>query len=74
MRLSLFHDALKPKSGDGEEGGFNPGVALVKKLLSVLEYAEKLPVLTHDTPGAGHGLKILVKPLKFRLKRCPDEE
>lgn len=38
--------------------GFNPAVALVKKLVAVLESIEKLPVYSYDLPGSGYGLQV----------------
>ena len=36
----------------------NPGAALVKKLVAVLESIEKLPVYIYDSPGSGYGLQV----------------
>ena len=33
-------------------------VALVRKLVAVLESIDKLPVYTYDSPGAGYGLQV----------------
>ena len=35
-----------------------PTVALVRKLVLVLESIEKLPVYTYDTTGSGYGLQV----------------
>lgn len=35
-----------------------PAAALVRKLVSVLESIEKLPVYTYDSPGTGYGLQV----------------
>merc|ERR1719470_197107 len=48
-------------------------IALVKKLLSVLETIEKLPVYLYDSSNGGYGLQILTKRLRFRLERGPGE-
>ena len=47
--------------------------ALVKKLVSVLESIEKLPVYLYDSPGSGYGLQILTRRLRFRLERASGE-
>jgi len=47
--------------------------ALVKKLVSVLESIEKLPIYMYDSPGTCYGLQILTKRLRFRLERAPGE-
>merc|ERR1719410_610144 len=46
----------------------NTTLALVKKLISVLETIEKLPVYNYDS-----SLQILTKRLRFRLERGPGE-
>lgn len=51
----------------------NPAVVLVRKLVAVLEHVENLPVVVHDSPGSGHGLQVLTRQLKFKLKRFPGE-
>lgn len=35
-----------------------PGIALVRKLVAVLESIEKLPVYSYDLPGSGYGLQV----------------
>ncbi|CAG2108187.1 unnamed protein product, partial [Medioppia subpectinata] len=47
--------------------------ALIKKLVSVLESIEKLPVYLYDSPGSGYGLQILTRRLRFRLEKAPGE-
>ncbi len=52
----------------------NPATELVRKLVSVLESIEKLPVLLYDhTAASGYGLQILTRRLRFRLERGPAE-
>lgn len=51
----------------------SPGTQLVRKLVSVLESAEKLPLYIYDIPGAGSGLQVLSRRLRFRLERAPGE-
>lgn len=41
----------------------------MRKLISVLESIEKLPVLLYDS-GSGYGLQILTRRLRFRLERA----
>ncbi|XP_054154199.1 E3 ubiquitin-protein ligase HECTD1-like [Oppia nitens] len=47
--------------------------ALIKKLVSVLESIEKLPVYLYDSPGSGYGLQILTRRLRFRLEKASGE-
>ena len=35
-----------------------PGVALVRKLIAVVESIEKLPVYSYDTQSSGYGLQV----------------
>ncbi|XP_045592410.2 E3 ubiquitin-protein ligase HECTD1 isoform X16 [Procambarus clarkii] len=51
----------------------SPGTQLVRKLVSVLESAEKLPLYIYDVPGAGSGLQVLSRRLRFRLERAAGE-
>jgi E3 ubiquitin-protein ligase HECTD1 len=46
---------------------------LVKKLVSVLETIEKLPVYQYDQFNGGHGLQLLTRRFRFRLERDPEE-
>lgn len=48
-------------------------VTLVKKLISVLETIEKLPVYLYDQSNGGYGLQILTRRLRFRLERGSGE-
>lgn len=50
-----------------------PAVALVRKLIAVLESLEKLPVFTYDSTSSGYGLQILTRRLRFRLERASGE-
>ena len=50
-----------------------PAVALVRKLIAVLESLEKLPVFTYDSSSSGYGLQILTRRLRFRLERATGE-
>ncbi|XP_064113960.1 E3 ubiquitin-protein ligase HECTD1-like isoform X12 [Macrobrachium nipponense] len=51
----------------------SPGTQLVRKLVAVLESLEKLPLYIYDVPGAGSGLQVLSRRLRFRLERAPGE-
>ncbi|KAK2190392.1 hypothetical protein NP493_82g04009 [Ridgeia piscesae] len=68
-RINLFKQAFKIS----DDGSILPAVALVRKLIAVLESIEKLPVHTYDAQGAGYGLQILTRRLRFRLERAPGE-
>ena len=57
-RLSVIREGLST----------NTTLALVKKLISVLETIEKLPVYNYDS-----SLQILTKRLRFKLERGPGE-
>ncbi len=48
-------------------------MALVRKLVAVLESLEKLPVFSYDSPSSGYGLQILTRRLRFRLERASGE-
>lgn len=52
-----------------EIGSDELSTALVRKLVSVLESVERLPVFLYDTPGSGYGLQILTRRLRFRLEK-----
>lgn len=67
-RIKLFKRIFQKKAG-----AFNPAVALVKKLVAVLESIEKLSVYSYDLPGSGYGLQILTRRLRFRLERAAGE-
>uniref|UniRef100_A0A2K6FS92 E3 ubiquitin-protein ligase n=1 Tax=Propithecus coquereli TaxID=379532 RepID=A0A2K6FS92_PROCO len=50
-----------------------PAVALIRKLIAVLESIERLPLHLYDTPGSTYNLQILTRRLRFRLERAPGE-
>lgn len=53
----VFHSKARSKS-------------LIRKLISVLESIEKLPVYFYETPGSSsYGLQVLTKKLRFKLER-----
>ena len=68
-RINLFKHVFR----DREDGSVAPAVALVRKLVAVLESLEKLPVYSYDTPSSGYGLQILTRRLRFRLERAAGE-
>uniref|UniRef100_A0A8C9G1J4 E3 ubiquitin-protein ligase n=1 Tax=Pavo cristatus TaxID=9049 RepID=A0A8C9G1J4_PAVCR len=50
-----------------------PAVALIRKLIAVLESIERLPLHLYDTPGSTYNLQILTRRLRFRLERASGE-
>ena len=62
-RLAVIREAL----------AVDTTVKLVKKLISVLETIEKLPVYLYDQSNGGYGLQILTRRLRLRLERGPGE-
>ena len=48
-------------------------IALVRKLIMVLETIEKLPVYLYDSSNGGYGLQILTRRLRLRLEKGPGE-
>lgn len=48
-------------------------MALVRKLVAVLESLEKYPIYLYDLPNSGYGLQILTRRLRFRLERAAGE-
>lgn len=67
-RINIFRTIFQDQ-GDLSEEGLTPAIALVRKLISVLESIEKLPVYSYDLPGSGYGLQILTRRIRFRLER-----
>ncbi|UYV64246.1 HECTD1 [Cordylochernes scorpioides] len=67
-RIGVFRSSFATKKAGSTR---TPAVALVQKLISVLESIEKLPIYLYDTPGSGFGLQILTRRLRFRLKMEP---
>ena len=67
QRVELFRKVFC--HGDVED---DLATALVKKLISVLENIEKLPIYLYDNSvNSGYGLQILTRRLRFRLERAP---
>jgi hypothetical protein len=69
MRVHLFRTAFATK-----EDGTNPARDLVRQLVEVLQHVESLPVLVHDSPGSGHGLGVLTRQLRFKLRLHDDQQ
>ncbi|XP_065564117.1 E3 ubiquitin-protein ligase HECTD1-like isoform X3 [Artemia franciscana] len=53
--------------------GLSAASILVRKLVTILETTEKLPIYMYDLPGTGSSLQILTRRLRFRLERAPGE-
>ena len=75
QRVEIFRECF---SVTGEEEGeaeleTSPANEMVRKLVSVLESIEKLPVYLYDNSQSGYGLQILTRRLRFRLERAPGE-
>ncbi|GAB6021555.1 hypothetical protein CHUAL_004153 [Chamberlinius hualienensis] len=71
QRVQVFKSCFNKRLST--ESSTVPSVALVRKLVSVLESIEKLPVYLYDSPGTGNGLQILTRRLRFRLERAAGE-
>ncbi|XP_014066652.1 E3 ubiquitin-protein ligase HECTD1 isoform X3 [Salmo salar] len=68
-RINVFKAAFS----ENEDDESRPAVALIRKLLAVLESIERLPLHLYDTPGSTYNLQILTRRLRFRLERAPGE-
>ncbi|XP_041069866.1 E3 ubiquitin-protein ligase HECTD1 isoform X1 [Carcharodon carcharias] len=68
-RINVFKTAFS----ENEDEESQPAVALVRKLIAVLESIERLPLHLYDTPGSSYNLQILTRRLRFRLERAPGE-
>ncbi|KAM9569755.1 E3 ubiquitin-protein ligase HECTD1-like isoform 15-T15 [Salvelinus alpinus] len=68
-RINVFKTAFS----ENEDDESRPAVALIRKLLAVLESIERLPLHLYDTPGSTYNLQILTRRLRFRLERAPGE-
>ena len=55
-------------------GGQSPAYQLARKLVSVLESIEKLPVYLYDYNNTGFGLQILARRLRFKLEKASGED
>ncbi|XP_058847598.1 E3 ubiquitin-protein ligase HECTD1-like isoform X3 [Acipenser ruthenus] len=68
-RINVFKTAFCENEDDESQ----PAVALIRKLIAVLESIERLPLHLYDTPGSSYNLQILTRRLRFRLERAPGE-
>ncbi|XP_059376450.1 E3 ubiquitin-protein ligase HECTD1 isoform X7 [Carassius carassius] len=68
-RINVFKTAFT----ENEDDESRPAVALIRKLIAVLESIERLPLHLYDTPGSTYNLQILTRRLRFRLERAPGE-
>ncbi|XP_023647937.1 E3 ubiquitin-protein ligase HECTD1 isoform X8 [Paramormyrops kingsleyae] len=68
-RINVFKAAFS----ENEDDESRPAVALIRKLIAVLESIERLPLHLYDTPGSTYNLQILTRRLRFRLERAPGE-
>ncbi|XP_060736190.1 E3 ubiquitin-protein ligase HECTD1 isoform X4 [Tachysurus vachellii] len=68
-RINVFKTAFS----ENEDDESRPAVALIRKLIAVLESIERLPLHLYDTPGSAYNLQILTRRLRFRLERAPGE-
>ncbi|XP_078134070.1 E3 ubiquitin-protein ligase HECTD1 isoform X1 [Sander vitreus] len=82
VELDLKHDCkplmerinvFKAAFSENEDDESRPAVALIRKLIAVLESIERLPLHLYDTPGSTYNLQILTRRLRFRLERAPGE-
>ena len=71
QRVEIFKKCFRDKAFKTEEGLFtcSPSTELVRKLVSVLESIEKLPVLLYDQTASAYGLQILTRRLRFKLEK-----
>ncbi|KAL5009008.1 hypothetical protein ScPMuIL_014589 [Solemya velum] len=67
-RINIFKQVFREK-----HGVFNPLIALVRKLVAVLESIEKLPVYSYDLPGSGYGLQISTKRIRFPTRKISEK-
>ncbi|XP_056283262.1 E3 ubiquitin-protein ligase HECTD1 isoform X2 [Pseudoliparis swirei] len=66
-------DVFKAAFSENEDDESRPAVALIRKLIAVLESIERLPLHLYDMPGSTYNLQILTRRLRFRLERAPGE-
>lgn len=63
-RINIFKLVFRDKDS---------AVSLIRKLIAVFESIEKLPVYSYDLNGAGYGLQIFTRKIRFQLERAPGE-
>ncbi|XP_062824303.1 E3 ubiquitin-protein ligase HECTD1 isoform X9 [Anolis carolinensis] len=68
-RINVFKTAFS----ENEDDESRPAIALIRKLIAVLESIERLPLHLYDTPGSTYNLQILTRRLRFRLERASGE-
>ncbi|XP_058018181.1 E3 ubiquitin-protein ligase HECTD1 isoform X9 [Ahaetulla prasina] len=68
-RINVFKTAFS----ENEDDESRPAVALIRKLIAVLESIERLPLHLYDSPGSSYNLQILTRRLRFRLERASGE-
>lgn len=76
QRAEIFRESFAKKCETEESDSklkTSPANEMVRKLVSVLESIEKLPVYLYDNSQSGYGLQILTRRLRFRLERAPGE-
>ncbi|KAL7992504.1 hypothetical protein Chor_016760 [Crotalus horridus] len=66
-------NVLKTAFSENEDDESRPAVALIRKLIAVLESIERLPLHLYDSPGSSYNLQILTRRLRFRLERASGE-
>jgi len=65
-RVEIFRKCFL--NGQPSGSGPSPAYQLARKLVTVLESIEKLPVYLYDYNNAGFGLQILARRLRFKLE------
>ncbi|KAM3853361.1 E3 ubiquitin-protein ligase HECTD1 isoform 7-T7 [Vipera latastei] len=68
-RINVFKTAFS----ENEDDESRPAIALIRKLIAVLESIERLPLHLYDSPGSSYNLQILTRRLRFRLERASGE-
>ncbi len=59
QRVEIFRECFtRPEPGDAEQTSTSPANEMVRKLVSVLESIEKLPVHLYDNSQSGYGLQV----------------
>ncbi|EDW86666.2 uncharacterized protein Dwil_GK23521 [Drosophila willistoni] len=76
QRIAVFKKCILLGNNDSRPSHINSkstATILLHKLIAVLESTEKLPIYLYDAVGAGYGLQILQKRIRFRLERAACE-
>jgi E3 ubiquitin-protein ligase HECTD1 len=61
QRVQIFKDCFTKTDGREPKSESSPANEMVRKLVSVLESIEKLPVYLYDNSQSGYGLQILTR-------------